>query len=161
MSDFKLVQLVANLQMLLDIEAIKRLKYRYMRLVDEQRFEEWGKTCFTEDVYLSTLELGAFQGRAAVVAAVARGYQTAFTNHQVHMPEITFTGEDTATGIWSLSDYTTFVHEGARHIEWGRGRYDEDYLRTPDGWRIRRCIFKRQAVPAPTRGIVTPDAAAR
>jgi len=149
--------LAANVQKLLDIEAIKCLKYRYIRLADEQRFEEWGETCFTDDVYLSTLELGAFEGREAVVAAVSRGYRTAFTIHQVHMPEIAFTGPDNATGIWSLSDYTTFEHDGARHIEWGRGRYDEEYVRTEQGWRISRSVFRRQAVPAPTRGIALPD----
>jgi hypothetical protein len=153
-----LEQLAADLRTLLDIEAIKCLKYRYIRLVDEQRFEEWGKTCFTDDVFLSTLELGAHEGRDAVVAAVARGYRTAFTIHQVHMPEISITGKNTATGIWSLSDYTTFEYAGERHIEWGRGRYDEDYVRTPDGWRIRKSVFRRQAVPAPTRGVVVPEA---
>jgi hypothetical protein len=141
----------AEILELLDIEAIKQLKYRYIRLVDAHRFEEWGEASFTEDCYLSTTDLGTWEGRANVVAAVARAYGTAKTIHHVHMPEITITGPNTASAIWSIDDYSTWIADGARMIEWGRGHYEDDYVRTEQGWRIKRSVLIREALGAPNQ----------
>jgi hypothetical protein len=143
-------QLAAEIQKLADIEAIKQMKYRYIRLVDAHRFEEWGEQSLTEDCYLSTTDLGAAEGRANIVARVAQAYGSAKTIHQVHMPEITITGPDTASGVWSIDDYSTWVVDGARAIECGRGHYEEDYVRTDKGWRIKRSILVREALGAPS-----------
>jgi hypothetical protein len=143
-------QTATHLQRLIDIEEIKVLKYRYIRLVDAHRFDEWGKRCFTDDCYLSTTELGAWTGRDNIVAAVRRGYGSVMTIHQVHMPEITITGPDTATGIWALSDYATWTTNGERVVDWGRGHYEESYVRTGDGWRINRTVLTRQSLAAPS-----------
>jgi hypothetical protein len=141
--------LAAKIQCLTDIEAIKQLKYRYIRLVDGHRFEEWGEASFTEGCYLSTTDLGTHVGRANIVEAVSRSYGACQTIHHVHMPELTITGPDTATGIWSIDDYSTWIAGGARMIEWGRGHYEEEYVRTKQGWRINRSILVRQALGAP------------
>jgi len=147
----------AQVQRLIDIEEIKALKYRYIRLVDAHRFEEWGESCFTADCHLSTNDLGTWTGRAEIVAAVRRGYGSAKTIHQVHMPEITFTGADSATGIWALSDYATWIADGKQVIDWGRGRYEDNYVRTGEGWRISRTVLLRETLPAPNRCASTPD----
>jgi hypothetical protein len=144
-------RIAAQLQRIIDIEDIKMLKYRYIRLVDAHRFDEWGSSCFTEDCYLSTTELGTWIGRDDIVAAVRRGYGSARTIHQVHMPEITMTGPDTATGIWSLSDFATWPAEGGPVIDWGRGHYEDSYVRTAQGWRIERTVLVRETLPAPNR----------
>jgi hypothetical protein len=143
-------QLAAEVRRLTDIEAIKQLKYRYIRLVDAHRFEEWGNESFTDDCYLSTTDLGVWEGRDNVVAAVARAYGSARTVHHLHMPEITFTGPDTASGVWSLDDYSTWVADGEPVIEWGRGHYEDDYVRTERGWRINRTTLVRQSLGAPS-----------
>jgi hypothetical protein len=144
-------QVAAEIRRLADIEAIRQLKYRYIRLVDARRFEEWGRESFTEDCYLSTTDLGAWEGRDNVVAAVARSYDSARTVHHVHMPEITITGPDTASAVWALDDYSTWVADGAPVVEWGRGHYEDDYVRTEQGWRINRTTLVRQALGAPSR----------
>jgi len=149
-------QFTAELQRLADIEAIKQLKYRYIRLVDAHRFDEWGD-CFTEDCYLSTTELGTWIGRDIIVAAVRRGYGNAKTIHQVHMPEITITGPDKASAIWALSDYATWTTDGERAIEWGRGHYEESYVRTERGWRINRTVLIREALPPPNRSAMMAE----
>jgi hypothetical protein len=141
--------LAAEIQRLSDIEAIKQLKYRYIRLVDAHRFKEWGEASFTEDCYLSTTDLGTHVGRANIVDAVAQSYGACETIHHVHMPEIKITGPNAASGIWSIDDYSTWVAEGSRMVEWGRGHYEEDYVRTEQGWRINRSILVRQALGAP------------
>ena len=147
----------AVLQKLSDIEEIKNLKYRYIRLVDAHRFEEWGSTCFTEDCYLSTTELGTWIGRDNIVAAVKRGYGSAKTIHQVHMPEIAITGPDTASALWALSDYVTWTADGERVIEWGRGHYEDSYVRTQQGWRINRSVLVREALPPPSRSTLVAE----
>jgi hypothetical protein len=139
-------RLAANVQYLLDVESIKQLKYRYIRLVDAHRFEEWGKQCLTDDCYLSTTDLGTAQGRANIVELVARSYGAATTIHNVHMPEIVITGPHEASGVWSIDDYSTWVVDGARMAELGRGRYDELYVRTEEGWRIKRSVLVREAL---------------
>jgi hypothetical protein len=142
-------QVAAELQRLSDIEAIKQLKYRYIRLVDAHRFEEWGKEIFTEDCYLSTPEVGTYEGRENVVKAVAQSYGDAETTHHVHMPEITITGPDTASAIWSIDDYGTWSVNGVGYVDWGRGHYEEHYVRTEKGWRIKRTTLFRQSLKAP------------
>ncbi|SFG49051.1 SnoaL-like domain-containing protein [Novosphingobium sp. CF614] len=147
----------AQLQCLADIEEIKKLKYRYIRLIDAHRFEEWGNACFTEDCYLSTTDLGTWIGRDNIVAAVKRAYGTAKTIHQVHMPDITIIGPHTATAIWALSDYTSWTANGEHVIEWGRGHYEDSYLRTGQGWRINRTVLVREALPPPSRSALMAD----
>jgi hypothetical protein len=151
MSDKQLEQIRAEMQRLSDIEAIKQLKYRYIRLVDAHRFDEWGQESFTEDVYLKTTELGEWKGRDNVIAAVRRSYRDARTSHMVHMPEITITGPDTASAIWSLDDYSCWTEDGKPVIDWGRGHYEEEYVRTKQGWRIKRTVLVRQSLDPPAR----------
>jgi hypothetical protein len=141
--------LAAEIRALTDIEAIRQLKYRYIRLVDAHRFEEWGEQTLTEDCYLSTTDLGVAEGRENIVATVARAYGAAQTVHHVHMPEITITGPDTASGTWSSDDYSTWSVNGVQAIECGRGHYSEDYARTDKGWRIKRSVLVRQAIETP------------
>jgi hypothetical protein len=147
----------AELQRLSEIEEIKKLKYRYIRLVDAHRFEDWGSSCLSEDCYLSTTDLGTWIGRDNIVAAVRRGYGSAKTIHQVHMPEIAITGPHTATALWALSDYATWTADGERVIEWGRGHYDDSYVRTQQGWRINRTVLVREALPPPGRSALMAE----
>lgn len=141
--------LTAEIQRLSDIEAIKQLKYRYIRLVDNHEFVEWGNASFTESCYLSTTDLGTHIGRDNIVKAVTQSYGACQTSHHVHMPEITITGPDAATAIWSIDDYSTWVAGGARTVEWGRGYYEDEYVRTEQGWRINRSILVRRALGVP------------
>ena len=153
-------QISAQLQRLIDIDEIKALKYRYIRLVDAHRFDEWGNGCLTEDCYLSTNELGTWIGRDNIIAAVRRGYGSAKTIHQVHMPDITITGPDTATAIWALSDYATWIVDGNRVIDWGRGRYEDSYVRTAQGWRINQTVLERETLQTPNRSEPPSDSPA-
>jgi 3-phenylpropionate/cinnamic acid dioxygenase small subunit len=146
-------EVLTELRRLADIEAIKQLRYRYMRLMDANCFAEWGET-LAEDCYMYSPYLGAAEGRDQAVAALSRSYEKtqgkARTNHHVHMPEITIESADRAHAIWSIDDYSTWFENGEEKVEWGRGWYDEAYIRTKDGWRISKCILSREAVRGPT-----------
>jgi hypothetical protein len=46
-------------------------------------------------------------------------------------PLVTFTGDDTATGV------TTLIFIDHKTHDFRMGYYNDTYLRTPDGWRLR------------------------
>jgi hypothetical protein len=124
------------LQRLLDLEEIKQLKARYCRLVDAKEWDAFG-ALFTDDYHFES-DGGVQNSRAEVVAMVTRTLSSATTIHHCHTPEITFTGPDTASGIWAMNDYCSWPSEGGEFVLRGYGHYHEDYVRTADGWRIAR-----------------------
>jgi hypothetical protein len=85
----------------------------------------------------------------AFVASIRQRHETSVTVHHGHNPEITFTGERSADGIWSLYDWVDNPVEG--HAWQGYGHYIEEYLLEDDGqWRIHRMRLARvRIVPLP------------
>jgi hypothetical protein len=146
----ELEQLAAEIQRLADIEAIKQLKAKYVRLADAQDWDAWGQL-FTEDIHLHT-DGGPVDGRANVVKAISKSLKGAKTMHRLHAPEITITGADTATGVWPMTDYVMGVFNGQEMTIRGYGYYHEEYLRTPEGWRVRRGRLVRQHVDVTAPG---------
>lgn len=134
---------------LLAIEAIKQLKYAYLRHLD---LKEWDEVAllFTPDV-TSTYSDGkhSYEGREAVMAFLsgALSHKRVVTKHQVHHPEITFNDARTeARGVWYLTDavLNTVSRDPAKHFcIAGTAFYDERYVRTDLGWRIAHIGYKR------------------
>lgn len=145
MSDSELDRLRSQIQWLRDLEEIKQLKARYCRLVDSQEWKTWGDEILTEDFYFES-DGGVQEGRDAVVAFVSKALQGASTVHHCHTPEITITGADEATGIWAMQDHVKLPRDDHPIMFRGAGHYYEDYVRTPNGWRIRRAVLKRLSV---------------
>ena len=123
-----------------EIEAIKRLKARYFRLMDTKQWEAFGDL-FTEDATLaaSPRPEEIFQGRVEIVRRVSEVLREARTVHHGHMPEIELTGEDTATGIWAMYDFV----ELPQLVLHGWGHYHEEYAKRGGAWRIRRSRLTR------------------
>jgi hypothetical protein len=136
-----------------DIEQIRLLKARYFRLLDTKQWDEW-KDCFTEDLAI-TVEmtrgepgkpgevLKQAQGREGFVAALRVTLAEAPTVHHGHMPEITLTGPDTATGIWAMADIVAFP---GSPVMYGYGHYNEHYRKEGGRWRIARLHLTRLKV---------------
>jgi hypothetical protein len=144
-------------QRLLDTEDLKQLKYRYFRLMDAKEWEQF-EDLFTEDLEMNfafpdeqfhpasatiTAEGWARTDRASLLAWIRAGSEGVTTLHIAHMPEIIFTGPDTATGTWSMTDYTRWDTTGDPTWYRAYGGHVEDYVRTPAGWKIRRSVFSR------------------
>ena len=130
---------------LIEIEAIKQLKARYFRFLDEKRWDEWGGV-FTEDAKLDNTADGAgvVTGRGPIVAFVSSALEGTLTVHQGHMPEIEITGTGAARGIWAMEDIVEFPN--GTTLE-GRGHYREEYAKGPDDqWRIAHLILTRLRV---------------
>jgi hypothetical protein len=148
MAAMQLEQLAAEIQRLADIEAIKQLKARYVRFADAQDWDSWGQL-LTEDIHLHT-DGGPADGRDNVVAVTREALRNAKTMHRLHQPEIVITGADTATGKWPMTDHVIGTFNGQAMIISGYGYYHEEYLRTPEGWRLKRGQLVRQHVDVTT-----------
>ena len=79
-------------ELLVELELVKRLKYAYMRCIDQKTWDEL-RTLFTEDV-TSSYGGGAYtyEGRDAVMAFLVKSMdrETFLSSHTVHHPEIDF-----------------------------------------------------------------------
>ena len=136
------------------LEAIKRLKYKYMRCLDQKRWQEI-RECFSQDA-TAAYSGGkyTYEGREAIVGFLEKsmGAESFLSCHRVSHPEIDFAGDDTATGIWALED--TVIE-----TQWGitiRGAafYEDRYVKLPDGWKIQHTGYRRTYEEIQPRGNV-------
>ncbi|MCV7097962.1 nuclear transport factor 2 family protein [Mycobacterium kubicae] len=127
-----------------DVEAIKQVKYRYLRALDTKHWDDFAET-LTEDVrgdYGPSLgnELH-FTTRTDLVDYMRNSLGPAIiTEHRVTHPEITVTG-DTATGNWYLQDRVIAADFDFMLI--GAAFYRDEYRRTDQGWKISATGYDR------------------
>jgi len=128
---------------LVEIELIKRLKYKYMRCLAQKLWDEMAD-CLTEDA-VAAYSGGkyTFAGRDAILEFFRRamGKTSFLSSHRVHHPEIDLTGPATATGTWALEDV---VVDASRDFALrGAAFYTDAYVKQADRWRIARTSYKR------------------
>ncbi|MBV8981946.1 MAG: nuclear transport factor 2 family protein [Acidimicrobiia bacterium] len=131
------------LQQLLDIEAIKQLKARYFRCMDTKDWSGF-RDVFTDDAVLEA-EGRVREGGENIAGFISKLLADVVTVHHGHMPEITLTGPDTATGVWAMFDYVEFPDHPEASFR-GYGHYAEEYVRGDGGWRIRHLTLTRLRV---------------
>ena len=141
---------------LVELEAIKRLKYAYARCLDLKLWDEIAGL-FTEDAVAAYSGGGyTFEGRDAIVDFLTRsmGAETFHSSHKMHHPEIDLTSATTATGTWALDDIVI-------DTQWnitirGASFYTDEYVKDPDDgrWRISRTAYKRSFEELQPRGNV-------
>ncbi len=128
---------------LVELEAIKRLKYRYLRGLDQKDWNDL-EGCFTP---AATASYGggayAFDGRAAIMdfLRTAMGPTTMLTSHRCHHPEIDLVGADAATGVWALED-TVILTDLDLTIE-GAAFYEDRYVKVDGTWLIAHTGYRR------------------
>lgn len=125
-----------------ELEAIKRLKYKYLRCLDQKRWPELA-TCFTPDAKSSYGDgKYAFDGRDAIMRFLETAMpRTMLTSHRVHQPEIELTSDTTATGIWALDD-VVIETKGEFTIR-GAGFYRDEYVKVDGEWKIGATGYQR------------------
>ncbi|HLY36426.1 MAG TPA: nuclear transport factor 2 family protein [Candidatus Binatia bacterium] len=121
-----------------DLEAIKRLKYRYFRCLDLKLWDEMAG-CFTPD---ATVDYGGGRYRFDGVDAIIRFLRESLARetgalgyHHGHHPEIDLTSDTTARGIWALDNYlfNASRKRGVRIAAY----YRDEYVKRDGEWRIR------------------------
>lgn len=126
-----------------EIEAIKQLKAKYCRHLDNKDWDAF-RDLFTDDFYSDTSRSGGVEihGADEFVAFVkkALGKRTRATVHQVHAPEIEITSETSAKGIWALEDVVRFAPGFNMN---GFGHYAETYVKIDGRWKIESSILTR------------------
>jgi len=125
-----------------EIEAIKRLKYKYLRCLDQKRWPELA-TCFTPDAKSSYGDgKYSFDERDAIMHFLETSMpRTMLTSHRVHHPEIDLTSATTATGIWALDD-VVIETKGGFTIR-GAAFYRDEYIKVDGEWKIRATGYQR------------------
>ena len=127
---------------LIDLEAIKRLKYRYVRLIDLKEWDEL-ETLFVPDA-TATYSDGkySFEGRDAIMAFLRESMASTdmLTSHKVHQPEIEVDG-DRATATWGLEDVVIHLEYNLRIS--GAAFYHDEYVKQNGDWKIKHTGYER------------------
>ena len=130
---------------LADIEAIRQLKARYFRLMDQKRWDDW-RDVFVENVEIRTPDdtgdANPIVGRDQFVDGLRTILAPVITIHHGHMSEIEVDG-DTASGVWSMEDHLFWPPESGLGHMWGTGWYEETYRRDHGSWRIATLYLRR------------------
>jgi ketosteroid isomerase-like protein len=125
-----------------EVLAITTMKSSYCRHLDTKDFDALCEL-LTEDVTVA-YGGGAIQlsGRGAVRDYLTRVMSDprVLTSHLVSNPEIEIEG-DVAKARWALID--TVIMEDQGLVVRGSSIYEDFYVRTPEGWRIKHTGYKR------------------
>lgn len=130
---------------LLDREQLKELRAKYFRCLDLRDLEGFASV-FTEDAVLEVPEVDlVLNGREEIATKVLASVADAVSAHHGHTPELTFTGADTATGIWAMQDIVEWPRaaSGERIGITGVGHYHDEYVRVNGQWRIAKVRLVR------------------
>jgi hypothetical protein len=137
-------------QQLVEIEAIKQLKARYMRSVDTKAWADLAAT-FTPDACCEYSDgKFRFEGRDAIIGFLSEslGSKQIATMHQSHTPEIEVTSESTARGTWYFEDVVInplSVSDRMPHgtVLHGTGIYHDEYVKQEGAWQISLTGYER------------------
>jgi uncharacterized protein (TIGR02246 family) len=128
---------------LVEIEAIKRLKYRYARLLDQKDWDGLSRI-FAED---ATSSYGGgdkrLEGREAILRFLRGSLESTsmITSHTVGQPEIELTGPDAARATWALQDLV--IDTSRSFTVRGASFYEDEYVKRDGEWLISHTGYKR------------------
>ena len=143
-SDGGLEELRRDVQMLMDIEAIKQLKHAYFRCVDTANLEELG-TLFHDNVsvhFVGGTYEWKVQGKADYLANIGYSFNKASVgHHNGHQPEIRMLSDREATGVWYLADHMWILNHEAK--TYGTALYWDRYVKEDGRWLIIDTCYER------------------
>lgn len=142
---------MTELERLLAIEDIKRLKARYFRCVDTK---DWAglRSTFADDLVFDITsdmpEAGIIGGAEAAVAVPRQALGPDVVSvHHGHCAEIDILGTDSARAIWAMEDWLRWNGPDLAGQELhGFGHYHETYAKGPQGWQIASLRLSRLRV---------------
>jgi hypothetical protein len=135
--------LLARLEALEDVEAVKRAMYRYWRCLDDKLSDAELAECFTEDVVADYGMPGwRAEGRAELLRFLTPERRPELQlSHGGHNPEVELLDATTARGRFRLHDWVT---DAGRTTMRGFGRYDVRFRKQGGAWRIARLALHYQ-----------------
>lgn len=136
---------------------INEVKAKYFRYLDTR---QWGalRSIFTSEAVVEGLpdEWGSLDTAEKFVNMAQQRFGPGIISvHHGHMSEIVRADDETARGIWAMEDYVTWPR-GDRTYRgvfvpdmWGfrgYGHYEDEFVRTGDGWKISHLRLTRLRV---------------
>jgi hypothetical protein len=137
---------------LLEIERIKRLKYKYFRALDTNQWDVIAETFMPDCTAAYDSGKYSYNGRDAIVEFLSKGMSSPnmITLHQAHHPEIDLLDDATATGIWYLQDIV--IHTEENWVLRGAGFYRDRYVKDGGVWKHSHIGYDRTYEEIETRG---------
>ena len=145
-----------DVERLVAIEDIKRLKAKYFRCLDTKNWDGFASV-FAPDAVMdmssemrdqTTQGTGITHGNTAIAEFVKGAVDVVTTVHHGHTPEIELTSATTATGIWAMEDKLRWPEGYPILAMHGYGHYHETYERIDGEWRIKTLRLSRLRVDA-------------
>ncbi len=128
-------------QHLQDLHDIGQVIIRYATSVDQRDMERYG-SCFTDDVLVTGFSAGNQTGRDAWVTWVTGALERfGGTHHQITNQEITVDGDTAHMRSYVQATHELLSDEG--HLLILYAIYDDQLIRTSDGWQISRHELER------------------
>lgn len=137
-----------SLQYLIDKDAIEQVYIRYCEIVDAKSFDDMHEV-FTEDAtgdYTQALGPGVISpNRASVIASMhanlGANSNCGPTHHNVGNFRITVDGDTARAKVHYYAEHLG-VHDFADALYSMWGQYEDDLIRTHDGWRVKTRVYK-------------------
>lgn len=140
---------MTDLERLMAIEDIKRLKSRYFYYLDHKDWQGWKREVFAPDISMDVPEALAepLVGVDTIVEWVAANAGNQVSVHHGHMPDIEILSEREARGVWAMEDTLRLPKDDPALLGYtylhGYGHYHETYTKRPEGWRIQSTRLTR------------------
>jgi hypothetical protein len=128
---------------LVEVEAIKRLKYRYVRAVDLKLWDELADTLTPDAEAAYSGGKLCFHGRQQIMDFMRDSLADAdiLTSHRVHHPEIDLTGPESAIATWALDDVV--ISQSGKVTIRGSAYYRDELVKVAGEWKIHRTGYRR------------------
>jgi hypothetical protein len=140
---------MTDVERLLAIEEIKRLKSRYFYYFDYKDWARWRAEVWAPDgarleVPEANMEL---VGVDNIIKYASENAGDQISTHHGHMPDIEILSDTTAKGVWAMEDILRLDRSkpalGGYIYLHGFGHYHETYVRLPVGWRLKTTRLTR------------------
>lgn len=139
-------ELVRQITVLQDIEAIKKLKAEYCDVCDDEHNQDRIVAIFAEDGIWEGKGIGRAQGHAEI-RRLFKSFEEriSFSQHNVFNPRIEVNGNEARAHWYFLGPFT--FRKGNRQL-WLAARYEDDYVKINGAWKFKHLrAFGRMAAP--------------
>jgi hypothetical protein len=128
---------------LVEIEAIKRCKYHYLRCLDQKRWDDLSGCLLPDCTAAYSGGRYSFSGRDEIVQFLERsmGREDFLSSHRCTHPEIDLQSPVDATGTWALDD-TVIIGEYDLIVH-GAAFYEDVYRKVDGRWYLAHTGYRR------------------
>ncbi len=137
-------ELRADIQRLMDMEAIRQLKHSYFRCIDTANLQELATLLHdrVEVHFIGGNYEWKLQGKQEYLDAIGASFNNqSVGHHNGHQPEIQILSATEATGIWYLADHMWILQHNAHTT--GTAIYWDRYVKEDGRWLIRKTCYER------------------